>query len=213
MCAMKQTVLFDFDGVIADTEPIYDLFWGDAAQRYHVGYDDFPNLIKGTTMPYVLKTYFSNYSQAEIDQLCRELEAFESQMPFPLIAGSLDFIRLLKEHGVKLGLVTSSDDSKMANAFRALPIRELFDTIVTANRITRGKPDPMCYLLGAADLQTDPADCLVFEDSFNGIKAARAAGMQVIGVSSSMAADKLQPLVHEVIPDFSHITMDHFKQW
>ncbi len=213
MNEMKKTALFDFDGVIADTEPIYSEFWGNAAQRYRLEYEDFPHLIKGTTMPFILKTYFANHTQAEIDRLCRELQEFEIHMPFPLIAGSLDFIRMLKAHGVQVGLVTSSDNSKMANAFRALPIQELFDTIVTADRITQGKPDPMCYLLGAADLKTDPADCLVFEDSFNGIKAADAAGMRVIGVSSTNPVEALKDLVFDVIPDFMGLDMQRFKQW
>ena len=57
---MKQpkTALFDFDGVVVDTEPIYDLFWNDAAKRYGLGIDNFADIIKGTTLPYILEKYF-----------------------------------------------------------------------------------------------------------------------------------------------------------
>ena len=60
---MKQpkTALFDFDGVVVDTEPIYDLFWNDAAKRYGLGIDNFADIIKGTTLPYILEKYFSGY--------------------------------------------------------------------------------------------------------------------------------------------------------
>ena len=91
----------------------------------------------------------------------------------------------------------------MAHAFRALPIRDLFDTLVTADRITNGKPDPMCYLLAAEDLQVNPADCIVFEDSFAGIEAATRAGMTIVGISSTNPAEALRPLVDRVIPNFN----------
>lgn len=54
-----KTALFDFDGVVVDTEPIYDLFWNDAAKRYGLGIDNFADIIKGTTLPYILEKYFS----------------------------------------------------------------------------------------------------------------------------------------------------------
>lgn len=209
----KKTVLFDFDGVIADTEPIYDQFWSDAAKRYRLNYDHFENMIKGTTMPDVLEKYFANHSQEEIDQLNRELAELEQNMPFPLIPGVMDFIALLKRNQIKIGLVTSSDNSKMAHVFQTLPIKELFDTIVTADRITRGKPDPMCYLLGASDLQSEPSECLVFEDSFAGIQAGNAAGMRVIGISSTNPAKTLKDKVYEVLPNFEGITLERFMTW
>lgn len=209
----KKTVLFDFDGVISDTEPLYDLFWNDAAIRYRVKYDNFADLIKGTTMPYVLSTYFADYSKEEIDRLNEEIAEFERNMPFPLIPGVMEFITMLKNNDIKIGLVTSSDNAKMANAFRALPIKELFDTIVTADRITKGKPDPMCYLLGASDLNAAPSECLVFEDSFAGIQAGTAAGMRVIGISSSNPAETLQDKVYEVLPHFEGITFEKYKTW
>lgn len=213
MGQLKKTALFDFDGVIADTEPLYDLFWDNAAERYKLEYDNFSSMIKGTTMPYILGKYFANHSQEEINQLNQELAEFEKNMPFPLIPGIMDFITLLKRNHIKIGLVTSSDNSKMSNAFRALPIKELFDTIVTADRITKGKPDPMCYLLGASDLSSTPSECLVFEDSFAGIQAGNAAGMRVIGISSTNPAETLQDKVYEVIPNFEGITIERYRSW
>ncbi|MGM9758748.1 MAG: HAD family hydrolase [Parabacteroides sp.] len=204
----KKAALFDFDGVIADTEPLYDLFWNDAAKRYHVGHDNFAQLIKGRTMPLIHETYFKHHSAEEMERLYAEIAEFERNMDFPEIPGAIPFLRQLKAAGIPFGLVTSSDDSKMEHAFQALPIRDLFSTEVTADRITRGKPDPMCYLLAAQDLGMDPADCIVFEDSFAGIEAATRAGMQVIGVSSTNSAEELRPLVHKVIPHFEGLQVE-----
>ena len=165
---MKQpkTALFDFDGVVVDTEPIYDLFWNDAAKRYGLGIDNFADIIKGTTLPYILEKYFSGYTEEFRQMVTKESTEYEKTMPLPPMPGSIEFIRMLKEHGVQIGLVTSSDNAKVKRAFRLLHLDNLFDTLVTADRITQGKPDPMCYLLAAKDLNVSPEDCIVFDCVF-----------------------------------------------
>ena len=128
--------------------------------------------------------------------------------------GSFEFVRMLKAHGVQIGLVTSSDDKKLAHAFHELPFMEgLFDTIVSANRITRGKPDPMCYRLAAQDLGRKPEDCLVFEDSFAGIQAGKGAGMRVIALSTTNPAAQLEGKADYVIPDLAGRTFEDFLAW
>ncbi|MDR1582873.1 MAG: HAD family phosphatase [Prevotellaceae bacterium] len=212
---MKQakTALFDFDGVIVDTEPIYDIFWNDASVRYHTGIDKFADVIKGTTLPDIIEKYFSDRPEEEKRKLISESVAYEATMPLPAMAGAIGFLRLLKAKGVRMGLVTSSDKAKIDRASALHNLEGLFDSIVTADRITRGKPDPMCYLLAAADLDVSPADCIVFEDSFNGIRAASAAGMRVIGLSTTNPAEALEGKVFRVIPGFRHITFDEYLEW
>lgn len=208
-----KTALFDFDGVVVDTEPIYDIFWNEAAEKYKVGIDNFAHVIKGTTLPFIMENYFSDFPQELRQQIVSESIAYEKDMSIPPMPGSLEFIRMLKANGVQLGLVTSSDEAKVMRAFRLLSLDGLFDTLVTADRITRGKPDPMCYLLAAADLQVAPEDCLVFEDSFAGIEAATRAGMRVIGLSTTNPAEALQGKVYEVIPDFRGVSLADYLKW
>lgn len=208
-----KTALFDFDGVVADTEPIYDQYWEEAAERYGLGIPHFNQVIKGTTLPYIIEHYFAERPKDFQEMVIRESNAFDHTMPMPPVRGALEFLRTLKRQGVKTGLVTSSDDIKVKRAFELLRLDGLFDTIVTADRISEGKPNPMCYLLAAQDLQEDPAHCIVFEDSFNGIKAGTAAGMRVIGLSTTNPAEQLRPLVHEVIPHFEELTFAHYLTW
>ena len=118
---------------------------------------------------------------------------------------------MLKEHGVQIGLVTSSDNAKVKRAFGLLHLDNLFDTLVTADRITQGKPDPMCYLLAAKDLNVSPEDCIVFEDSFNGIQSGKDAGMRVIGTTNP--AESLRDKVYEVIPNFEKVTFEDYLRW
>lgn len=212
---MKQmkTALFDFDGVIVDTEPIYDIFWNEASIRYHIGIDNFAYVIKGTTLPDIIEKYFSDRPEEEIRKLINESIAYEAVMPLPTMPGTVEFLHLLKTNGVKMGLVTSSDKAKIDRAFALYDLESLFDSIVTSDRITKGKPDPMCYLLAAADMKVSPADCIVFEDSFNGIRAASSAGMRVIGLSTTNPAEALEGKVFQIIPNFCHITFEQYLEW
>ncbi len=211
--SFKQVALFDFDGVIADTEPLYDHYWNEAGERYHTGIPHFASHIKGTTMPYILEKYFSDRSETFRQQIVRESEAFEQQMPFPPVPGALDFLHLLKDKGIRIGLVTSSDDFKLKRALQILHLESFFETIVSADRITRGKPDPMCYELAATDLQVAPSDCIVFEDSFAGIESATRAGMRVIGLSTTNPGTELRDKVYAVIPNFEGITFNDYQKW
>ncbi len=208
-----KTALFDLDGVIIDTEPIYDIFWNEAGIRYETGIPNFAASVKGTTLPHILDTFFSDRSEETRRRLTEESTEYEKTMPLPAMPGSVEFLHMLKEHGVKMGLVTSSDEAKTARVFKLHSLDGLFDTVVTAGRITRGKPAPMCYLLAAKDLNVSPADCLVFEDSFAGIQAGTAAGMRVIGLSTTNPAESLRGKVYEVIPNFQKITFEDYLKW
>lgn len=208
-----KTALFDFDGVVVDTEPIYDIFWDAAAEKYKLGIDHFAQQIKGTTLPFIMEKYFSGFPEETRRQIINESAEYEKDMPFPPMPGSLEFIRMLKDKHVTIGLVTSSDQAKVERAFDELSLRGVFDTVVTADRITRGKPDPMCYLLAASDLQVQPADCLVFEDSFAGIEAGRKAGMRVIGLSTTNPEEALRDKVYRVIPDFRAVSFEDYLSW
>lgn len=208
-----KAALFDFDGVLADTEPLYDQFWDDAGIRYHTGIPHFAAVIKGTTMSNVMKKYFSDRPEEEQQKIQAESDEFESHMPFPPVPGSLEFVRMLKAHGVQVGLVTSSENRKMKRAFQEMNLEGLFDTFVSENRITKGKPDPMCYLLAAEDLKRKPEECIVFEDSFAGISAATNAGMRVIGLSTTNSEDELKDKVYKVIPNLLHYTFEDYLSW
>ncbi|MCL1938648.1 MAG: HAD family phosphatase [Candidatus Azobacteroides sp.] len=194
--------LFDLDGVLIDSESQYDRFWHKVADDYHLGIESFEYLIKGTTLPNILTTYFSHLSPEEQEKLAAANRAFELQMDILPIPGALELLEKVKKEGIQTGLVTSSDDEKLQYVLSKLPIRSYFDTIVSANRITDGKPHPMCFLLAAQDLNVLLENCFVFEDSFNGIRSGNAAGMQVIGLSTTNSVESIQNDCIKVIPNF-----------
>ena len=194
--------LFDFDGVIMDTEPQYTLFWDAVGQVYYPEIPNFGHHIKGQSLKELYKNYFGEVEGLQ-DHITQKLLEFEGQMHFEYIAGAAEFIRELRERGVRIAIVTSSNDAKMANAYREHPeILSMVDAIITADRVTHSKPHPECFLLGAETLNVPVENCIVFEDSFHGIEAGNRAGMKVIGLATTNPTEAIAEKVNLTIPDF-----------
>ena len=205
----KIYALFDLDGVVIDTEPQYEIIWKAIGEKYRPDIENIEGLehtVKGTILPDILSAYFSHLSEEELSQLIEMHDEFERNMTYPEVPGAIAFIRSLKKAGIPTGLVTSSGDEKVTAVSEQYHFDELFDTVVTAQRITEGKPNPMCYLLAAEDLGAKASDCFVFEDSFAGIQAGAAAGMKVIGLSTTNPEEAIRDKVFQVIPDFRGFT-------
>ena len=199
-----KAALFDLDGVIFDTEPQYTGFWGSEFRRYYPDRPGLEQAIKGQTLTQIYDKWCSGPLEAERGNLTARLDAFEAQMDFPYVEGTVSFIQGLREMGIRTAVVTSSNQIKMQSVFRTHPeFTALFDRIVTAEDISRSKPAPDCYLKAAELLGADPADCIAFEDSFNGLQSALAAGTTVIALTTAHPASELRELSHFQIPDYT----------
>ena len=185
-------VLFDLDGVLLDSEGQYSIFWRAMEERFPTGIDDFSNYIKGFHLARILGYFASDEIR---EQIVQELVEFEKNMRFEFFPGALAFVNRLREAGIPMAIVTSSDHKKMQALFSQHPeFPSLFDVIITGDMVTKAKPDPDCFLLGAKQLGIDIKDCVVFEDSRNGLIAARASGASVIGVATTLSVDVVSPL-------------------
>lgn len=192
---MKTTVpfgaLFDLDGVLIDSETTYTRFWTEIDRIYPTGIENYALAIKGTTLPEIMKHYDDSRVRADI---LRRITEFQESMTYELYPGVVDFLSMLRDSSVPMAIVTSSDDRKMAHLFRQHPgFQKLFDAIVDASMVTRSKPDPQGYLLGAERIGVAPENCFVFEDSLQGLKAGRAAGAVVVGLATTYPAQKIAP--------------------
>ena len=201
--------LFDFDGVVVDTEAQYSLFWDEKGKKYHPEIPEFGHHIKGQTLRQIYSQFFLQPEGLQ-SVITRELLDYETRMSFEFIPGVVDFMKELRLKGVKIAIVTSSNDQKMANAHRALPeLKSMVDYIVTADKVSHSKPHPECFLLGAESVQVPVENCVVFEDSFHGIESGRRAGMKVIGLATTNPASSIEDKVSFVIPDF--VDFNHEK--
>lgn len=186
-----KAALFDLDGVLIDSETLYTGFWEKVGKTHRLPSPTFALDIKGTTLNDILTTYFAAPEvRADVDRMLHE---FENEIVYPVFPGALEFVDMLRSKGMKTVIVTSSDDKKMEFLFAQHPdFSSHFDAIVTAADVTRSKPDPEPYLVGAAKAGCPPQECVVFEDSFQGLEAGRRAGAYVVGLSTTNPAASLQ---------------------
>ncbi len=195
--------LFDLDGVVFDTESQYSVFWGEQCRHYHPEIPELENKIKGQTLVQIYDAWFSGPLADQQAVITERLNAYEKQMSYDYIEGFEDYIRTLRCQGVKTAVVTSSNQQKMAIIYERHPgFKTLFDAILTSEDFAASKPDPDCFLKAAQRVEATPEECVVFEDSFNGLRAGRAAGMRVIGLATTNPADSIRPLCDKVINNY-----------
>ena len=201
------TIFFGLDGVIVDTEKYYDTFWNDISKQNELGIDNFAATIKGMTINAVLDLYFAISTIDEKKAIKKAASTMEQSINYKDIAipGVLEFINYAKEKDYKIGLVTSSSTHKVGAVLSQLSLDGVFDTIITADSIKRGKPDPMGFVLAQTNLGVQSNECAVFEDAFSGIKAATYAFMRVIGVATTLSADFLKDYTYGVVYDFTDL--------
>ncbi|MBR5833271.1 MAG: HAD family hydrolase [Bacteroidales bacterium] len=203
-------VLFDFDGVIADTESQYTIFWNKQGKDY-LGLENFGHTIKGQTLVQIFDKYFNGMLK-EQEEIVPNLNAFEKQMSYDYIPGALEFLQALKNKGIRTAIVTSSNDIKMSNVYASHPeLKELVDAVLTSEHFSKSKPDPECFLKGMEVLGATPKETVVFEDSFHGISAGRASGAFVAGLATTNKSEALAPLCDLVIDDFTSVTVDYIS--
>jgi HAD superfamily hydrolase (TIGR01509 family) len=204
-----KAALFDLDGVVFDTEPQYSIFWGSQCRLYHPEHPGLENEIKGMTLTEIYDQWFSGPIKKEQPVITARLDEYERQMHYDYIEGFERLIADLHQHGVRTAVVTSSNVPKMESVYRYQPgFRALFDAILTSEDFAASKPDPDCYLKAAQRLGAQSDECIVFEDSFNGLKAGRAALMKVVGLSTTNPVEAIRPLSDIQIADYRNITFE-----
>lgn len=202
----KFGVLFDLDGVLVDSEGEYSKFWGPMAYRFNVeGKETFAADIKGTTLGEILRSFPEDAREGIVD----ELHTYEEAMVYPWIAGAEAFVNSLCECGIPFAIVTSSDDVKMSYLFKAHPdLREKLSALVTGSMVSRSKPDPEGYCMGAELIGVPVKDCFVFEDSLQGLEAGNRSGATVIGLATTNPRERLNGKAHKIIDDFAGFTIE-----
>lgn len=214
---MKQkelkAALFDLDGVVFDTEPQYTIFWGSVCRQYHPEHPGLEQEIKGSTLTQIYERWFSGSLEAAREDVTRRLNDYEQQMHYDFLDGFEQLIRDLHNHGVKTAVVTSSNMPKMESVYRYQPaFKSLFDAILTSEDFERSKPDPDCYLKAAERLGVKKDECIVFEDSFNGLRSGRAAGMKVVGLATTNSAESISGLSDIQIDNYVGTNYETFSE-
>ena len=181
-----EAVVFDLDGVIVDSEHVWDEVREELARerggRWH---DRAQTDMMGMSSPewsrYMHDVIGLAESPAEIDQevVRRMLDRYAERLP--LIDGALDAVTRLAE-SFRLALASSSNRPVIDAVLEVSGLAPLFEATISSEEVARGKPAPDVFLEAAARLAVDPDGCAAVEDSGNGIRAAHAAGMRVLAI-------------------------------
>jgi len=198
--------LFDLDGVLIDTEGIYTGIWEEIESHFPTGIPDFALVIKGNTLPRILEKYFRAEDHRAIVSM---LKSHEDNMDYPIFDGVMEFLQQLKDARIPMAIVTSSSDRKMELIRDRMPqFISCFDVLITDSKVEHSKPHPDPYLKGAEALGVDPKDCIVFEDSFSGIQAGRAAGAKVVALATTNPRESLVDKADLVIDSFKYVKVE-----
>lgn len=189
--------IFDWDGVIVDSSFLHEKSWEALAQEidrplpqnhFKQGFGKRNEII----IPKILK-WSKDGQQVKLwgkrkEELYRK---FAKEAGIQLLTGMKDFLKDMQRHQIPAVIGTSTSKENIALAFEQLGIEEFFIGAICSEDVTRGKPDPEVFLKAAKLLQLPPVQCVVFEDSTHGIKAARAGGMKAVGIKTSQTATAL----------------------
>lgn len=198
--------LFDLDGVLIDSEREYTRIWNKINDKYPTGIDHFAIKIKGQTLSEILNSYYPPALHREVINLLNEEE---QKMQYKWLPGAEKTLNYLRDNNIGAVLVISSNEKKMAHLREELPgLEDYFVQIVTADKISRSKPDPEGYLLGASLLNIHPRNCVVFEDSVQGVRAGKASGAYVVGLTTTLGAAQIKDYSDLIVPDLSAIDLD-----
>ena len=206
---MKRGAIFDMDGTLFDTEKLYRQAWLDAAEEF--GEERNPGVAiegAGTNMGEqtrrVVKKYFPDIDADKYIARVLELARDVPNKELELMPGVEDILKFLQAEGVVMAIASSAPVEVIENNLTRSNLREYFKALVGGNSVANGKPAPDIFLKAAGELKLPASDCYIFEDSFNGIRAAHASGGVAIMIPDTMEpTDEIKSLCAAIFPSLN----------
>ena len=192
-----KAVLFDMDGVIVDSMPYHFISWFETLKKYNVTVSPFDIYEKeGEKCETCVERFFKRDNIKYDDKIITEVlklrdKLYKKYFKVYLFSDIEHVLDRLKEKGFLIAIVTGSNRDKVKSMLPKKIISK-FDVIIAADMIKRGKPSPDSYLTAAKQLKVKPSQCIVIENAPNGIKAAKAAKMFCVAVTTSLPKQYLK---------------------
>ena len=209
---MIESVIFDMDGVIFDSERIVCDLWIDFAKEKDLrGMDELIMKCIGindnATKKLFLEAYGEDFPYDEYKKVISQKyhELYDGGR-LPMKPGVKELLGFLKENGIKTALASSTKVKTVTNQLRDAGILEYFDVVIGGDMVTKSKPDPEIFLEAADKLGVDPTKSFIIEDSLNGIKAAYAAGAKPLMVPDLIKPDEdIQKICYKIFVNLHEI--------
>jgi len=187
---MFAAAIFDMDGLLIDSERPIMAAWIEAARTLDIELSHSQYLqvvgLAMTESQHILASLLGgpdayDHAAAHVRQRL-QLERSDGRPLFPVKPGAAEFLAALRERGTRCAVASSSTSGQIQACLGSLGLLHHFSAFAGGDEVARAKPDPALYLLAAERLGVDPSECIAFEDSENGAKAALAAGLRVVVV-------------------------------
>lgn len=212
---MIKCVIFDMDGVVVNSEPVsyaanqemyksLDIVVPDDVYATFTGNSD-KNIAQKLIDLYKLEISLDELLQKKFDHLMLMFDKIE------LMPGVTNLIADLHDNGIKLILASSSSKRKIEKIFTHFNLHKYFDAIISGEDFEFSKPDPAIFLEAVSKSGFAKNECIIIEDSTNGIKAAKAAGVYCIAYQSEHALLQDTSLADKIITNFKELTADNIK--
>jgi len=208
-------VIFDMDGVIVDSEHIHHELEQQMFEQ--LGIVVTPAEHQSFTGQTVQTMWGALKERHNLPQTVEELRAIKRRLFFAeldspdcrvmLVDGAERFIRQCREAGFKMAVASSSFTEHVELMIGRFGLKSWFDGLFGGDFVQHSKPEPDLFLYAAAQLGVDPSDCVVIEDSANGVLAARRAGMYVIGFRNPNSGDQDLSLADKIVSSFAEIEL------
>ena len=209
----KYLVIFDMDGVLADTGPIHFQSWVKMANEdagVNFTKEFFEESFGQQSIPITRKLVGTNVEQALVEKWANLKEMYYREMvknKLEAIPGVIELIRDLKKENIKMAVGSSGPLENVELLLTSLKIKHYFDVVITTEDVKNGKPDPDVFLIAANKLELKPENCLVIEDAPVGIEAAKRAGMKSIALTTTHKKEELYQ-ADIIVEDLTNIHKD-----
>jgi beta-phosphoglucomutase len=204
--------IFDLDGVLVDTAKYHFIAWQRLANNLRVEFTEHDNeqlkgLSRDASLDYILNKgkIFASTSEKEVWKEQKNnwyLELVNTMQADEVLPNCKELLRDLKSNDVKIGLGSASKNASLI--LSRVDIKHYFDVIIDGTVTSKSKPDPEVFLLGAKALGLTSAECIVFEDAINGVKAAKTGGFKTIGIGEKEVLTEADL----VFPDLSSLSFE-----
>lgn len=209
---MVKCIIFDMDGVLTNTEPVHFELWQQVFRERGVDldYEHYKGCI-GSTFDYLCDLVFEGYGKdfhGDSSVKARFVEIkkqYIAEKGIPLVDGVLEIVKGLKEKGWRMAVASSSPQEQIEFCMKKAGLSDCFELLFSAELVERPKPAPDVFLETAKRLGVEPQECLVVEDSHNGSRAARAAGMLCMGFQNPDSGEQDLTAADEIFYPFANL--------